>query len=82
VHNYYLACRYITVDGKTKLLFGIIELSILHNKFVIASIILLAMISSIIAYKRNETQKKIIVSLILSAIGIILLFVRIWKLMV
>jgi len=80
--NYHLAQSYLTAGGKTKALFGIIEISRLNYKlwFFIGGLI--AFIAAIIAVKRKENKKLYRVSFILSLVAMILVFIRFWKWMI
>lgn len=80
--NYDLAKLYIKASGKTKALFGIIELSRLDLKTWIFIAGLTALILSLVAIKRKENKKLYQFSFVISLIAMILVFIRIWKWMI
>jgi len=80
--NYRLAKSYIAADGKTKAMFGIIEISNWGYKiwFFIGG--LLAFVLAIIALKKKESKITYRLSFLLSLIAMLLVFIRFWKWMI
>jgi len=78
--NYKLYSLYIKASGKTQALFGMIELSHLHYKIYIFIAGLIALIFSLIALQKKETRSRL--SILLSTISLLLVFVRIWHLFI
>jgi len=76
--NYRLAEMYNKSTGKTRALFGITEFLRLDIKLYIGVGLLMSFILGILAIRRNENRKLSILSIVLSVISIILLFIRLW----
>ena len=81
-HNYKLAKIYLKVDGKTKALFGITELVHLDMKVYIGLVSLTSLTFGIIGLLKKENKLRSTLSICLSGISIILIFIRFWKLMI
>ncbi len=80
--NHDIALRYISSDGKTKLLFGIIEALVFYYKYYFILISLAALGFTITAfYKREDITIKRI-SLIIGLLSLILIFVPLWRIMI
>lgn len=82
IHNYNLAETYLTSDGKTKALFGIIELSRLHIKLYYIPLALLCIIFLVFARKEKENLTLFICSFTFLLIAVFCFFYPFWLLMV
>ena len=81
-HNYKLAKIYLKVGGKTRALFGITELVHLEMKIYMGLVSLISLTVGIIAFQKQENKLLSTLSIYLSGISIILIFIRLWKLMI
>jgi|SRR5882724_2654809 len=79
--NREIANRYIMADGKTKALFGLIELSFLYKYYFLIPASL-ALVLELIAMKRNGTKQYDYLVLTSVLLSIVLVFFPVWKLMV
>ncbi|KUJ50222.1 hypothetical protein [Chryseobacterium sp. JAH] len=70
--------KYINTDGKTKALFGLIELQYIY-KYYFLSIILVSFIFLCYAYKKNEDIVVKIAALISLGLAILSIFINFWK---
>ena len=77
--NYRLAEMYNKSRGKNRALFGITELIQLDIKLYIGIGLLASLLLGIIAIRKKENRMLSILSIMLSFIFIILLFIRLWK---
>lgn len=77
--NYKLAHIYNNSDGKTKALFGIIELAQIDLKIYLGIISILGIILGVFAIRRNENKIYFTTAILLNVIGFILLFIRFWR---
>lgn len=82
LQNYRLAEMFNKSSGKNRALFGIIELTQLHIKIYLGIVLIVALTFGIFAIRKTENRQFSIFSIALSLIGIILLFIRIWMIMV
>lgn len=73
--------HYVTVDGKTKALFGIIELQYAY-KYYFLLIILVSVIFLTYAYKKNEKIFVKIAALISLLLAILSIFINSWELFI
>jgi len=80
--NYRLAKLYIAADGKTRALFGIVEISNYAYKIWVFIGGILALILAIIALKKKESKIIYRLSFLLSLITMLLVFIRFWKWMI
>ncbi len=80
--NHKLAIQYLSSDGKTKVMFGIIEWSRLDYKFYSALLIILAILFLVKAINRKENRLVLVVSSLFIVISTGMLFVRFWKMMI
>ena len=76
--NYRLAVMFNKSKGKNRALFGITELAQLDVKLYLGIFLVVALAFGIFAIRKTENRQFSILSIILSIIGIILLFVRLW----
>lgn len=80
--NYRLAQNYLQVDGKTRALYGIIELSwVVYKVYLIPFLILSAFFWNL-AIRKKEARSFYVAAILVSVIAIALIFVRIWVWMV
>ncbi|UFH33589.1 hypothetical protein LNP04_07735 [Chryseobacterium sp. C-71] len=70
--------KYINADGKTKALFGLIELQYSY-KYCFLLIILVSVIFLFYSYKNNERVFMKIAALILLVLAILSIFTSFWK---
>jgi hypothetical protein len=80
--NSKLAHIYHTTDGKGRLLFGIFEYQYLPYKYGIGAIILVAIVLNLISYRKKENPKLTIFCSLIIVVTSVLLFLRIWKIMI
>lgn len=76
--NYRLAELYNKSTGKTRALFGLIELTQLYIKIYLGIVSIVALIFAIIAFRKNENRILTLLSIILSVISFTLLYVRLF----
>ncbi|CAM4114121.1 MULTISPECIES: hypothetical protein [Flavobacterium] len=82
VLNYRLATLFNNSSGKNKALFGLTELAYLDVKLYIGLVVTIALGFGILAIRKAENRQYSILSIILSIIGILSLFVRWWTMMI
>jgi hypothetical protein len=81
--NHDLAIKYLSADGKTKALFGIIEFFDLSNyKYYLLVLNLSSIFSIFLAIRNKERRVMILSSILMSLLSIILIFASLWKIMV
>ena len=80
--NHNIALRYISSDGKTKLLFGIIEALVFYYKYYFVLISLIALGFTIAAFYKREDLIIKRISLIIGLLSLALIFVPIWRIMI
>ncbi len=80
--NYRLAVMYNESGGKNRALFGITEIAQYDIKLYLGIFLFVALLIGIIAIRRKENKIFSLLSIIVSLIGIILLFFRIWTIMI
>ncbi len=80
--NYDIALRYLSSDGKTQALFGITEILYFYYQYFIVVLSLTAIIFAVIGTKKNENRLTNRVAYLLGVMSIILIFTRIWRLMI
>lgn len=78
--NYDIAEKYLSSDSKTQAL-GLFEIQYFYQYYLFIFVII-AIIFSILSKRKNENQRLIYISIIFSIISIILIFSRIWRLMI
>lgn len=74
--------QYLASDGKTKALFGIIEIAQFSYKYYFLSLSLLSILFAILAILKKEKRSLIILAFILSTLSIISIFVDLWRFMI
>jgi hypothetical protein len=74
--------QYLSSDGKTKALFGIIEITQFSYKYYFLSLIFLSILFAILAILKKEKRSLIILAFILSSLSIISIFVDLWRFMI
>jgi Ca2+/Na+ antiporter len=77
-----IAKTYLQASGKTRVLFGIIEMYRFGYQYYVTIGGLLALILAIIGASRNADKNKKIISILLSVFAIGFVFIRIWRLAV
>jgi hypothetical protein len=80
--NFRLAEMYTQSRGKNRALFGLIELAQYDVKLYLGMALMLNLIFAFQAFHKKENYTLSMLALILSGIGLILLFVRFWTLLV
>ena len=80
--NIQIAARYIRSDGKTKALFGIIELLQFGYQYYVVLLGIVALILAIVGLRKDIPGNKKIIALFLSLIAVSIVFVRLWRLFV
>jgi hypothetical protein len=80
--NIDIAHRCFQSDGKTKALFGITETLVFYYQYYFVGLGLIALVLAIVGSKRKE--QKIIngVAYIIGILALILIFARVWRLMI
>ncbi|GAA4340115.1 hypothetical protein GCM10023184_37650 [Flaviaesturariibacter amylovorans] len=78
--NLQIAARYEAATGKTRALFGIVELTYGY-KYFLAFAGLLATALGIVAYRRGE-QRLGTFATVIALVALLMVFLRIWTLMV
>ena len=80
--NIKIANQYLSSDGKTKALFGIVELLNFYYKYWFVGLSLGSITLSILS-KRNKEGKRIFwISMMLGLLSLIFIFTSIWRLMI
>jgi hypothetical protein len=82
IHNYNLSLAYLSSGGKTRALFGIIELSRLHIKLYFIPFAFLSIGFGVLAVKKKENKVWAAVSIIACLIAIVSFFIRYWRFMI
>lgn len=80
--NYRLADMFNKSRGKNRALFGITELAQLEVKLYIGIVLIVGLVFGILAIRKAENIQLSILSIILSVSGIILLYTRLWPVMI
>ena len=80
--NFKIANQYFLSDGKTKALFGLIELTTFYYKYYFVILGILSLILGLLGIKKKELKLTYLIALSLSTLSIILVFIRLWKLMI
>jgi hypothetical protein len=80
--NIKIANRYLSSDGKTQALFGIVELLCYSFKYWFVGLSLGSMILSILGKRKNEGERIFWISVTLGLISLILIFTPIWRIMI
>ncbi len=74
--------RYLNSGGKTKALFGIIEMGYYDEQLLIVFGGVISLLLALIAYRQSENRNLSFFAIILSLITITLPFLEIWKLFI
>ena len=82
IFNYNLSLTYLSSGGKTRALFGIIELSRIHIKLYFIPFALLSIVFGVLAVKKNGKKIWAVVSVIGCLIAIVPFFIRYWRFMI
>jgi hypothetical protein len=80
--NRQIANAYLTADGKTKALFGLIEYLQFGYQFYILILGILALILAAIGIKGNNQAGKKVTAFLLSLFAIAIVFIKIWRLLI
>jgi hypothetical protein len=77
--NNKIADQYLASDGKTRVLFGMIELLSYSYKYYFIPISLISIAASIIGKRKQEGKRFFWISFTFSIISLILIFIPIWR---
>ena len=80
--NRQLADAYLKSDGKTRALFGVIEILQFGYQYYVTLLGGVSLILLFFCIKGNNQKTKLIVALLLSLLAITIVFVRIWRLFI
>lgn len=80
--NLKIANQYLLSDGKTKALFGLIELTTFFYQYYFVALGIISLIFGLIAIKKKELKLLYQTALFLSILSIISVFIKLWKLMI
>jgi hypothetical protein len=80
--NIQIAREYVRVDGKTRALFGLVEVLQFGYQYYLCIAGVIALVVAILAIKGGGQRKKILFAILLSLFAIVVVFVRLWKLFV
>jgi len=80
--NIDIAQRYLQSDGKTQALFGITETFEFYYQYYYLGLSLIALILAMIGTKRKENSLINRTAYIISLISLIIIFARVWRLMI
>lgn len=80
--NIKIANRYLSADGKTQALFGIVETLSFSYKYWFIGLSFGSIITSILGKRKMEGKRIYMVSFIFSLISFIIIFIPIWRLMI
>jgi hypothetical protein len=82
VVNQKIAHQYLLSDGKTRAMFGIIEMAQFYYKYYFSILGLSSLLFGLMAIRKKEMKLIIQIALILSVISNISIFIQIWKFMI
>jgi len=77
-----IAQRYLQSDSKTKALFWITETLVFYYQYYFVGLSLIALILAIIGTKKKENRLENRLAYIFGLLSLIILFVRVWRLMI
>ena len=80
--NYRLAEMFNQSTGKNRALFGLTEIRQLDVKLYLGIVLIVALVFGILAIRKAENRQFSILSIVLSVIGIVLLFINLWRMLV
>ena len=80
--NIQIAARYTRSDGKTKALFGIIELLQFKYQYYVVLLGIIALILAIVSVRIDKIKNKKNIGMLLSVIAVVIVFLRSWRLFV
>jgi len=80
--NHDIALQYLRSDGKTKGLFGLVEILTYGYQYYLVAISLLEIVLLIFAFRRREERVYLMIAIILLVISTGLLFGGIWRWMI
>lgn len=82
ITNYNISIRYLSSDGKTRALFGVIEATNFYYKYYFIVVGMFSLVLGLLAIKKKEKLLVIQLALVLSILAIISIFIQLWKLMI
>ncbi|MBI2729750.1 MAG: hypothetical protein HYX40_03200 [Sphingobacteriales bacterium] len=80
--NYQIAKEYIRVDRKTQLLFGIKELFQFGYQYYVIFLGIISFTLAMFSIKSPDRKRHLYIAISLSLLAIIIVFARIWRLLV
>ena len=80
--NLKIANRYLSSDGKTKALFGIVEILNYSYKYWFIVLSIGSIITAIVGKRKNEGKQIFWISMTLGITSMIIIFTPIWRLMI
>ena len=80
--NYKIAERYLLVDGKTKALFGVIEIGTFFYQYYFIFLSLFALMFAFIGSKKKEGRPINLIAYVISLFSIVFIFMRVWTFMI
>lgn len=80
--NLKIANQYLLSDGKTKAMFGLIEITAFLYQYYFVALGIISLIFGLIAIKKKELKLLYQTALFLSILSIISVFIKLWKLMI
>lgn len=82
ITNYNISIRYLSSDGKTRALFGVIEATNFYYKYYFILLGMFSLVLGLLAIKKKEKLLAILLAFVLSILAIISIFIQLWKLMI
>lgn len=82
IYDYKLSLTYLSSSGKTRALFGIIELSRLHIKLYFIPFAILSIVFVVLAVKKKEKKGWVVACMIVCLLAIVSFFIRSWRFMI
>ena len=80
--NQKIASHYLTSDGKTKALFGMVEYLRFGFKYYLLIPCIIALVLGIVGFKKEKLKTISTLSIFFSCFVIVLIFFQLWKLMI
>lgn len=80
--NLKIANRYLSSDGKTQALFGIVEILSYSYKYWLIGLSIGSIITAIVGKRKNEGKQIFWISMTLGITSMIIIFTPIWRLMI
>jgi hypothetical protein len=79
--NKQISVRYLNADGKTKALYGFIEMQYFYIYYLVLPA-LAGLILGIVSLRKEQTKTASAIAVLVACITIALVFLRIWRFMV